>query len=55
MYIIFSIYRMVDITKEKNFTYEELLKILDETPKFEVTIMNPKDFVEYNQFLLVLL
>ena len=32
------------------FTYEELLKILDEDPKVEATIMNPEEFIGYNQF-----
>ena len=30
------------------FTYEELLKIIDENPQVDVTTMNPEDSMDYN-------
>ena len=34
--------------RRENFTYEELLKILDKKTQIKVIIMNTEDFMDYN-------
>ena len=36
------------------FTYEEPLRILDENPQVEATIVNPKDFTDSKSFFYLL-